>query len=164
MLARALANEAQCEFIKVAASEFQEIFVGVGPRRVRELFKEARGCEKGCIIFIDEIDALGSRLNHLRDTHETTSTINQFLSEMDGFSSLDKVVVVASTNRVDLVDAAILRAGRFDIKVQISLPSREEREGILRTLMGKKLKRHEIEEETVSWVGGRTEGCCGADF
>ena len=80
MMARALANEAGCEFIKVVASEFQEMFVGVGAKRVRELFASARTCQNGCIIFIDEIDALGSRLNHLRDSHETTSTINQFLS------------------------------------------------------------------------------------
>ncbi|CAM5999181.1 unnamed protein product [Sphagnum balticum] len=85
MLARALANEAGVNFIKVTASEFQEVFVGVGPRRVRDLFESARKCKNGCIIFIDEIDALGSRMNQLRDSHETTATINQFLSEMDGF-------------------------------------------------------------------------------
>ena len=96
----------------------------MGPKRVRELFRSARSCENGCIVFIDEIDALGSRLNQLRDSHETTSTINQFLSEMDGFSPTDRIVIVAATNRIDLVDFAVLRAGRFDIKVHIDLPSK----------------------------------------
>lgn len=122
LLARALANEAGCSFIKVVASEFQEVFVGVGPKRIRELFASARSCKNGCIIFIDEIDALGSRLNHLRDSHETTTTINQFLSEMDGFYPNDKVLIVGATNRIDLVDHAILRAGRFDLKIFIPLP------------------------------------------
>lgn len=85
---------------------------------------------------------MGSRTNALRDNHETTSTITQFLSEMDGFKPMDKVVVIASTNRLDLVDAAVLRAGRFDIKVQVNLPGKEERLGILKTLAAKKLKRH----------------------
>jgi cell division protease FtsH len=164
LLARALANEAQCAFIKAAASEFQEIFAGVGAKRVRDLFAEARRHEQGCIIFIDEIDALGSRLNFLRDSHETTSTITQFLSEMDGFKPLDKVVVVASTNRLDLVDAAILRAGRFDIKVQVNLPCREERLGILKTLIAKKIKRAAIGEEALEEISGRLEGCSGADI
>ena len=78
----------------------------------------------------------------MRDTNETTSTVTQFLSEMDGFKPLDKVIVVASTNRIDLVDPAVLRSGRFDIKIQISLPGREERVGILKTLIDKKLKQH----------------------
>ena len=85
---------------------------------------------------------MGSRINALRDSHETTSTITQFLSEMDGFNPLDKVVVIASTNRLDLVDGAVLRAGRFDLKVQVSLPGREERSGIMRTLIRKKMKKH----------------------
>ena len=78
----------------------------------------------------------------MRDSSETTSTVTQFLSEMDGFKPLDKVIVVASTNRIDLVDPAVLRSGRFDIKIQISLPGREERVGILKTLIDKKLKQH----------------------
>ena len=85
-------------------------------------------------------------MNSLQDSHETTATITQFLSEMDGFSPLDKVVVIASTNRLDLVDAAVLRAGRFDIKIPISLPSREERIGILHTLIAKNLKNSDINE------------------
>ena len=115
LLARALANEAGCDFIRVVA--------GMGARRVRELFANARKCPSGCIIFIDEIDGLGSRMNELRDSHETTSTINQFLSEMDGFTRTDRIVVVGATNRMDLVDPAVLRAGRFDLKIHIPLPN-----------------------------------------
>ena len=118
------------------------MFVGMGAKRVRQLFNEAKKHLNGCIIFIDEIDALGNRLNALRDSSETTSTITQFLSEMDGFKPLDKVVIVASTNRLDLVDSAVLRSGRFDVKIQISLPGKEERAGIFKTLMRNKLKNH----------------------
>lgn len=165
MLARALANEAGCQFIKVVASEFQEMFAGVGAKRVRELFSQARKAQGGCIIFVDEIDALGSRLNHLRDSHETTTTINQFLSEMDGFSPSAKVVIVAATNRVDLVDAAILRSGRFDIKVHIPLPNAVERAGILKKVLHKKLPNlYEVEEEMITLIGEHSEGWCGADI
>jgi cell division protease FtsH len=83
-------------------------------------------------------------MNHLRDNHETTSTITQFLTEMDGFKQNDRIIVVAATNRPDLVDLAILRAGRFDIKIHIALPVKEERLGILKTLIHKKLKENEI--------------------
>ena len=121
----------------------------MGAKRVRELFKSAKRHTNGCIIFIDEIDAMGNRINALRDNSETTSTITQFLSELDGFQPLDKVVVVASTNRIDLVDAAILRMGRFDIKVQVSLPGKEERLGIMKTIINKKLKRHSISDEAL---------------
>ena len=79
--------------------------------------------EQGCIIFIDEIDALGSRANNLRDSHETTTTINQFLNEMDGFIPNERIVVIAATNRLDLVDSAVLRSGRFDLKIHIPLPN-----------------------------------------
>lgn len=123
------------------------MFVGVGAKRVRELFAKARACPNGCIIFVDEIDALGSRLNHLRDSHETTSTINQFLSEMDGFSPTDKIVIVAATNRLDLVDYAIQRAGRFDIKVHIPLPNAQERKGIFQKLLNTKCKNYEVDEQ-----------------
>ena len=98
------------------------MYVGVGPKRIRELFKIARNYEEGCIIFIDEIDALGSRSDHLRDSAEITRTVNQFLNEMDGFTPNERIVVVAATNRLDLVDHAVLRAGRFDVKVHIPLP------------------------------------------
>jgi cell division protease FtsH len=165
MLARALANEAGCQFIKVVASEFQEMFAGVGAKRVRELFNVARKAEGGCIIFVDEIDALGSRLNHLRDSHETTTTINQFLSEMDGFSPSAKVVIVAATNRIDLVDSAILRSGRFDIKMHIALPNAVERAGILKKVLNKKAPNlYEIEDEMITLIGEHSEGWCGADL
>lgn len=164
MLARALANESGCEFIRVVPSEFQEMFVGVGAKRVRELFASARKCPNGCIIFVDEIDALGNRLNHLRDSHETTSTINQFLSEMDGFSPTDRIVIVAATNRIDLVDHAVLRAGRFDIKVPVDLPCFEERKGIFSKLVAIKCRSYEIPADTINEVAVRSESWSGADL
>lgn len=83
---------------------------------------------------------------------------------MDGFSPTDRIVVVASTNRIDLIDAAVLRAGRFDIKIQISLPNFKERVGIMKTLIRKKFKEHSIDNETIEEVSKKCEGCCGADF
>jgi cell division protease FtsH len=164
MIARALANESGCDFIKVVASEFQEMFVGVGAKRVRELFASARSCPSGCIIFVDEIDALGSRLNPLRDSSETTNTINQFLSEMDGFSPTDRIVIVAATNRIDLVDYAILRAGRFDLKVHIDLPARDERRGIFGKIVTTKCRNYEIASEVIDQVADRSEAWSGADL
>ena len=115
---------------------------------MRELFKAARKFKEGCIIFIDEIDALGSRVNQLQSCHETTNTITQFLNEMDGFTVNQKVVVVAATNRIDLVDPAILRSGRFDLKVQVALPSEEQRKGILWKILDKRLGYlHNIDQE-----------------
>ena len=137
----------------------------MGAKRIRELFGAARKCKRGCIIFIDEIDAIGNREHAFRNNQETTTTINQFLSEMDGFIGTEKVVVVAATNRVDMVDPAILRSGRFDVKIEIGLPSEEERKGILKTLLNKKLKnRHDITEEMISFIGEESKNWCGADL
>lgn len=104
-------------------------------------------------------------MNELQNNHEMTSTINQFLSEMDGFLPTERVVVVAATNRIDLVDHAILRSGRFDIKVQIPLPNRSERVGIFKKIMSRKLKDlSEVEDRMVDFIAERSEGWCGADL
>lgn len=107
---------------------------------------------------------MGSRLNHLRDSHETTSTINQFLSEMDGFSPTDRIVIVAATNRIDLVDHAVLRAGRFDIKVPVDLPCLEERKGIFSKLVATKCRSYEIPADIINEVAVRSESWSGADL
>lgn len=139
--------------------------MGVGPKRIRELFNSARRYEEGCIIFIDEIDALGSRANHLRDSHETTTTINQFLSEMDGFMPTERVVVVAATNRLDLVDEAVLRSGRFDVKVHIPLPNVEQLKGILWKILDCKLGAlHQVNQEAVNMISESADSWCGADL
>ncbi len=134
-IARAIANSAGCVFIHVNASEFIEKYVGTGARRIRELFNCARqaikeGKSKSVIIFIDEIDAVGGKRND-GECREYQQTINQLLTEMDGFDKEESIVVIAATNRPDILDVALLRPGRFDRKVTIGLPDRESRRKIL---------------------------------
>lgn len=134
LLARAIAGEAGVPFLSVSGSDFVELFVGVGPLRVANLFKEARK-NAPCIIFIDEIDAIGgARSNHgINSNEERENTLNKLLAEMDGFDSKnseDIVIVIAATNRANILDAALLRPGRFDRKINIGLPSKEDREKI----------------------------------
>ena len=129
MLAKAVAGECEISFLSVAGPDFSEMFVGVGAARVRDLFKKARD-KAPCIIFIDEIDALartrhsGGSLGH----SDKENTLNRFLIELDGFEENDKVLIFAATNRLDMLDKALLRPGRFDRKVQFELPEREDRE------------------------------------
>ncbi len=133
LLARAIAGESECTFIPIMGSAFVEMYVGLGARRVRELFKMAREREP-CIIFIDEIDAIGkkraSNPSSFGGNDEREQTLNQILSEMDGFSKTDGVIVVAATNRIDVLDDALLRPGRFDRKVSVALPDVQAREAI----------------------------------
>ena len=131
LLAKAVAGECDVSFLSVAGPDFSEMFVGVGAARVRDLFKKAR--EKApCIVFIDEIDALArSRTNNMgMGHHDKENTLNRFLIELDGFQENDKVLIFAATNRVDMLDAALLRPGRFDRKIQFELPERADREKI----------------------------------
>lgn len=133
MLARAVAGEAGVPFFSISGSDFVEMFVGVGASRVRDLFKQAR--EKApCIIFIDEIDALGkSRVNGFGGGNdEREQTLNQLLVEMDGFENEKGLIVLAATNRADILDPALLRPGRFDRQVPVELPDAEGREAILK--------------------------------
>ena len=139
LLARAVAGEADVPFFTVSASEFMEMFVGVGARRVRTLFEDARK-NAPAIIFIDEIDSIGRKRGAgIGGGHdEREQTLNQILSEMDGFDKSSSVIVMAATNRPDILDPALLRPGRFDRQVTIDLPTLKEREAILRVHMRNK--------------------------
>jgi len=133
LLAKAIAGEANCPFINCSGSNFVEMFVGVGAKRIRDLFAIARQ-NQPCIIFIDEIDAIAKKRSGsaFAANDEREQTINQLLVEMDGFDTDTGVIVLAATNRVDTLDDAVLRPGRFDRKIQVSLPGKEGRERILK--------------------------------
>lgn len=131
LLAKAVAGEANVPFFHMSSSEFVEIFVGVGASRMRELFQQARQSAP-CVIFLDEIDAVGrKRALRMSDSGERDQTLNQLLVELDGFEERSTVVVLAATNRVDMLDGALLRPGRFDRQIAVSLPDRAGREAIL---------------------------------
>ena len=132
-LAKAVAGEAKVPFFSVSASEFVELFVGVGASRIRELFKTARK-KSPCIIFIDELDSVGRQRGAGMGggNDEREQTLNQLLVELDGFSEHTGVIVISSTNRVDILDPALLRPGRFDRKITFHLPNLLERAAILK--------------------------------
>lgn len=132
LLARAIAGESQVPFIDCSASSFVEMFVGVGAKRVRDLFALARQ-HQPCIVFIDELDAIGKKRSAggPGSNDEREQTLNQILTEMDGFGEDSQIIVLAATNRIDVLDDALLRPGRFDRKIEVSLPSRAGRERIL---------------------------------
>ncbi|QQS39198.1 ATP-dependent zinc metalloprotease FtsH [Candidatus Woesebacteria bacterium] len=162
LLARAVAGEAGVPFFSMAGSEFMEMLVGVGASRVRDLFVQAKTSAPS-IIFIDEIDAIGrQRGRGIMGGHdEREQTLNQILVEMDGFTPNDNVIVIAATNRGDLLDPALLRPGRFDRRVTLDMPDREGREGILKIhARGKKFGTN------IDWkrVADRTVGFSGADL
>jgi len=132
LLAKAVAGEADVPFFYMSASEFIEMFVGVGASRIRDLFRQARESAP-CVVFLDEIDAVGRKRSiRITDHGERDQTLNQLLVELDGFNSRDAVIVLAATNRVDILDSALLRPGRFDRQIAVSLPDRRGREAILR--------------------------------
>ncbi|MDR1316424.1 MAG: ATP-dependent zinc metalloprotease FtsH [Spirochaetales bacterium] len=158
LLAKAVAGEAGVPFFRISGSEFVEMFVGVGAARVRDLFKQAR--EKApCIIFIDELDAIGkSRMNALGGNDEREQTLNQLLVEMDGFDSRTGVIILAATNRPEVLDTALLRAGRFDRQVLVDRPDLAGREAILRihakgVTMHSGVDLHEVARDTPGFVG-----------
>ncbi len=162
MLARAVAGEAGVPFFSISGSEFVEMFVGVGASRVRDLFAKAKK-NAPCIIFIDEIDAVGRRRGSgMGGGHdEREQTLNQILVEMDGFETDTNVIVLAATNRSDVLDPALLRPGRFDRRVTITLPERKDREAILKVHFEKK----PIDESVnVDALAGKTVGSSGADL
>lgn len=130
LLARALAGEAGVPFYALSGSDFIEKFVGVGASRIRELFKKARKAGK-CVIFIDEIDAMGKKRDET-SSDERDQTLNALLSEMSGFYTGDGVVVIAATNRIEMLDPALLRPGRFDRQIEVGLPGKKERLSILK--------------------------------
>ena len=164
LLAKAIAGEAGVPFLKVSGSQFVELLVGVGAARVRELFEKARSLEPS-IIFIDEIDSIArarSGNNSMGGGNdEREQTLNQILTEMDGFSSSTGVVVIAATNRIDILDPAIKRAGRFDRQITISNPNLKERIAILKVhARGKKLDP----AVALAQIAQRTIGFSGADL
>jgi cell division protease FtsH len=162
LLARAVAGEAQVPFFSISGSEFVEMFVGVGAARVRDLFEQARASTP-CIIFIDELDALGrSRsLQALGGHDEKEQTLNQLLSELDGFDPSIGVILLAATNRPETLDPALLRAGRFDRQVLVDRPNRAGRAEILRVHVRKILLAPDLELDTVAAL---TTGFTGADL
>ena len=163
MLAKAVAGEANVPFFSISGSDFVEMFVGVGASRVRDLFKQAK--EKApCIVFIDEIDAVGrarGRNANFGSNDERENTLNQLLTEMDGFGTNMGVIILAATNRADILDRALMRAGRFDRQIHVELPDIHEREAIFRV----HLKPIKLEKNfDVAFLAKQTPGFSGADI
>ena len=162
MLARAVAGEADVPFFSISGSEFVEMFVGVGASRVRDLFAKAKK-NSPCIIFVDEIDAVGRRRGSgMGGGHdEREQTLNQILVEMDGFEQGTNVIVLAATNRADVLDPALLRPGRFDRRVNIGLPDRKDREAILKVHFEKKPVATGVDLDSLA---AKSAGSSGADL
>jgi len=160
MLARAVAGEAGVPFFSISGSEFVEMFVGVGASRVRDLFAKAKK-NAPCIIFVDEIDAVGRRRGSgMGGGHdEREQTLNQILVEMDGFEQGQNVIVLAATNRADVLDPALLRPGRFDRRVNIGLPDRPDRQAILEVHFKDKPMASEVDLDALA---AKTAGSSGA--
>ena len=162
LLARAVAGEANVPFFYISGSEFVELFVGVGASRVRDMFKQAKQSAP-CLIFIDEIDAVGrQRGAGLGGGHdEREQTLNQLLTEMDGFGANEGLIIIAATNRPDVLDPALLRPGRFDRQVQVNLPDAKGREEILKVHAENKIFSKNVNLENIA---SRTVGFSGADL
>ena len=163
LLAKAVAGEANVPFFSISGSDFVEMFVGVGASRVRDLFKQAK--EKApCIVFIDEIDAVGrarGKNTGFSSNDERENTLNQLLTEMDGFGTNSGVIILAATNRADILDKALMRAGRFDRQIHVDLPELKEREEIFKVHLGK-LKLDPALD--TSFLSKQTPGFSGADI
>ncbi len=163
LLAKAVAGEANVPFFSLAGSDFVEMFVGVGASRVRDLFRQAK--EKApCIVFIDEIDAVGrarGKAAAMGGNDERENTLNQLLTEMDGFGSNSGVIILAATNRVDVLDKALLRAGRFDRQIYVDLPELKDREEIFKVHL-KPLKL--ADDVDIPFLAKQTPGFSGADI
>jgi ATP-dependent metalloprotease FtsH len=163
LLAKAVAGEAKVPFFSISGSDFVEMFVGVGASRVRDLFRQAK--EKApCIIFIDEIDAIGRARGRNAITganDERENTLNQLLTEMDGFATNAGVIILAATNRADILDRALMRAGRFDRQIHVELPDLEERKAIFKVHL-KPLKLDDTVD--VEFLAKQTPGFSGADI
>ncbi|MGE5449016.1 MAG: ATP-dependent zinc metalloprotease FtsH [Bacteroidales bacterium] len=163
LLAKAVAGEANVPFFSMSGSDFVEMFVGVGASRVRDLFKQAK--EKSpCIVFIDEIDAIGrarGKNPNMGSNDERENTLNQLLTEMDGFDTNSGVIILAATNRADILDRALMRAGRFDRQIHVELPDLNEREEIFKVHLKPIKLSPEVEP---SFLAKQTPGFSGADI
>ena len=162
LLAKAVAGEANVPFYFISGSDFVELFVGIGASRVRDMFRQAKQTAP-CLIFIDEIDAVGrQRGTGLGGGHdEREQTLNQLLTEMDGFGSNEGIIIIAATNRPDVLDPALLRPGRFDRQITVGLPDKTEREDILKV----HAKNKKFDENiNLSYIAKRTVGFSGADL
>ena len=162
LLAKAIAGEANVPFFYISGSDFVELFVGVGASRVRDMFKEAKRSAP-CLIFIDEIDAVGrQRGTGIGGGHdEREQTLNQLLTEMDGFGANEGIIIIAATNRPDVLDPALLRPGRFDRQVTVNLPDSKEREAILKVHAKNKVLDKNV---NLGYLSLRTPGFSGADL
>lgn len=161
LLARAVAGEANVNFISASGSQFVEMFVGVGAQRVRSLFDNAKK-NSPCVIFIDEIDAIGGKRGYGFNSggnDEREQTLNQILTNMDGFEKTDGIIVLAATNRIDTLDPALLRSGRFDRKVKVTLPNAEERKDIAKIHF-----RNKNANFSYTKLADLTSGFSGADL
>ena len=163
LLAKAVAGEADVPFFSISGSDFVEMFVGVGASRVRDLFRQAKD-KAPCIVFIDEIDAVGrarARNAGWSSNDERENTLNQLLTEMDGFATNSGVIIIAATNRADILDKALMRAGRFDRQIQVGLPELKEREEIFKVhLKGLKVS----DNFDIALMAKHTPGFSGADI
>jgi len=163
LMARAMAGEANVPFFSLSGSDFVEMFVGVGASRVRDLFKQAKA-KAPCIVFIDEIDAIGrargKNLN-MGGNDERENTLNQLLTEMDGFETNSGVIIVAAPNRVDILDSALLRAGRFDRQINVDLPELNDRKEIFAVHLKNLRKSDDVD---IDFLAKQTPGFSGADI
>ncbi len=163
LLAKAVAGEAEVPFFSISGSDFVEMFVGVGASRVRDLFKQAK--EKApCIVFIDEIDAVGRARGKnagFSSNDERENTLNQLLTEMDGFGTNSGVIILAATNRADILDKALMRAGRFDRQIHVDLPELKEREDIFNVHLAKLKLQDGLD---ITFLSKQTPGFSGADI
>jgi len=163
-----LENLQSISFIKSCASEFVEIYVGSGAKKVRELFQKARA-EKPAIIFIDELEAIGLQRSPNTSTYtnnvERYSTLNQLLAEMDGLNDMEDIIVIAATNREDLLDAALVRSGRFDMKILINIPDIETRYRIYVHYLEKYgYDKDGIDNEVLNYLANASENFSGANI
>ena len=166
LLAKAVAGESKVPFFTISGSDFVEMFVGVGASRVRDLFKKARS-KAPSIVFIDEIDAVGKKRHGKMGggNDERDNTLNQLLVEMDGFATDSSVIVLAATNRADILDSALLRPGRFDRQIEVTLPTLEERSHIFKVHLKKIKVSDQYDKETyANKLAALTPGFSGADI
>lgn len=163
LLAKAVAGEAHVPFFSMSGSDFVEMFVGVGASRVRDLFQQAKA-KAPCIIFIDEIDAIGrarGKNPNMGANDERENTLNQLLTEMDGFGSNSGVIILAATNRADILDRALMRAGRFDRQIHVEMPDLNEREAIFKVHIAPLKLANDVD---IAFMSKQTPGFSGADI